>query len=601
VRLRLVYLTVFVIAACGLGYELVAGALSSYLLGDSITQFSIAIGLYLFALGIGAWLSKFVEGKLAARFVDIELAVAFAGGTSAAVLFLAFERGVWFRPILYGEILLVGALVGLEIPLLLRLLKDELEFKDLVAHVLTFDYVGALVVSLVFPLVLVPTLGVVRSALAFGLVNAIVALWSTWIFGERLPRPGFLRVRSGVVIALLVAGIALSEHLTRHTEETVYGDDIVLARTTRYQRLVVTRNAAGFQLYLNGGLQFSSVDEYRYHEALVHPAFAVHAAFEEGSAAPSSTHRSSASSTASESASPAIAAANDGEIGRSQGAARRVLVLGGGDGLALREIEKHREVESITLVDIDPAMVELATSFEPLHDLNADSFADPRVHVVHDDAMRWLEERRGLFDVVIVDFPDPNNFSVGKLYTSTFYERVCANLASDGVLAVQSTSPLFSRRAYWCIDRTIEACGLFARPYHAFVPSFGEWGFVLASRHAFDVPGAKERDEDGAVLDRARVVRDGERRSDFEVQAASRIDERNDDLDRSRAIRSNAAAAGVGHIRECLPAGLRFLDAPTMSSLFQLSPDMSALPVEENRLNTQVLVRYYEDDWRKLN
>jgi spermidine synthase len=493
-----VYSTVFVVAACGLGYELVAGALSSYLLGDSVTQFSLAIGLYLFALGVGAWLSKFVDRGLASRFVDIELAVALAGGTSAGVLFLAFERGIWFRPILYGEIVLVGALVGLEIPLLLRLLKDEVEFKELVAQVLSFDYVGALVVSLVFPLVLVPSLGVVKSALAFGLVNALVALWSTWIFGEQLARPNLARARAFVVIALLALGAVFSEHLTRRSEEAVYGDDIVLAKTTPYQRIVVTRNPAGFQLYLNGGLQFSSVDEYRYHEALVHPAFAVH------------------------------------------GAARRVLVLGGGDGLALREIEKHPEVETITLVDIDPAMVELAKTFPLLRDLNRDSFADPRVHVVHDDAMRWLEERRGLFDVAFVDFPDPSNFSVGKLYTTTFYERVLANLAADGVVAVQSTSPLFSRRAYWCIDRTIESCGLFTRPYHAFVPSFGEWGFVLASRRSFDVP----------------------------AQA---------------------------------PADSRFLDSATMASLFQLSPDMRALPVEENRLNTEVLVRYYEDDWRKLN
>jgi spermidine synthase len=591
VRLKLVYLTVFVIAACGLGYELVAGALSSYLLGDSITQFSIAIGLYLFALGIGAWLSKHVESKLAARFVDVEIAVAFAGGTSAAVLFLAFERGIWFRPFLYGEILLVGGLVGLEIPLLLRLLKDELEFKDLVAHVLTFDYVGALVVSLVFPLVLVPVLGVVRSALAFGLVNALVALWSTWIFGERLARPGILRARAGVVMALLAAGFALSEHLTRHTEETVYGDDIVLAKSTRYQRLVVTRNAAGFQLYLNGGLQFSSVDEYRYHEALVHPAFAVHASFESASAHGTASNarddtvrttsgapnaRDGAASTTG--SAPNVrdfdpSAVDDASTDRS--AARRVLVLGGGDGLALREIEKHPGVESITLVDIDPAMVELATSFVPLRELNRDSFADPRVHVHHDDAMRWLEERRGLFDIVIVDFPDPNNFSVGKLYTSTFYERVCANLAPDGVIAVQSTSPLFSRRAYWCIDRTIESCGLFARPYHAFVPSFGEWGFVLASRRSFGVPGeARAREPRGAREPHADVHGD---------------------------VLNPVLADDLIDTRVNLPIGLRFLDAPTMASLFQLSPDMSALPVEENRLNTQILVRYYEDDWRKLN
>lgn len=494
----LVFLVVFFIAACGLGYELVAGTLSSYLLGDSVTQFSLAIGLYLFAMGAGAWLSRFVERRLVVTFVDVELAVAFAGGTSAAVLYLAFERGVWFRPILYGEILLVGALVGLEIPLLMRILKDELEFKDLVAKVLTFDYVGALIVSLVFPLVCVPHLGVVRSALAFGIVNALVALWSTWVFAARLRGTAFLRARCGAVLALLVAGLFAADVLQKRSEELVYGDEIVFSRTTPYQRLVVTRNPAGFQLYLNGGLQFSSVDEYRYHEALVHPAFAV---------VPEP---------------------------------RRVLVLGGGDGLALREILVHPEVERVTLVDIDPAVVELARGFAPLASLNGHSFDDPRVTVVHDDAMNWLAGRPGLYDVIVVDFPDPSTFPVGKLYTTAFYDRVQTCLAPDGAVVVQSTSPLFSRRSFWCIVRTIESRGLFARPYHALVPSFGEWGFVLASRRSFDVP--------------TRV-----------------------------------------------PAGARSLDAGSQAALFQLGPDMGPLDVEPNRLDNQILVHYYEDEWRRLN
>jgi len=431
-KLPLVFLTVFVIAACGLGYELVAGALASYLLGDSVTQFSIAIGTYLFALGVGVWLSKFVERRLVARFVDLELAVAIGGGTSAAVLYLAFERGTWFRPFLYGEIVLVGTLVGLEIPILMRILKDELEFKELIAKVLTFDYVGALVVSVVFPLLLVPKLGIVRSSLAFGVVNALVALWSTWIFAARLPRTGSLRLRCAAVVALLAGGLFGADLVVRRSEELVYGDEIVLAKTTPYQRIVVTQNRAGFQLYLNGGLQFSSVDEYRYHEALVHPAFA---------------------------------------LVREP---RRVLILGGGDGLALREVLKRSEVERITLVDIDPAMVELARTFAPLAQLNGHAFDDKRVEAVHDDAMRWLEERHGIYDVAIVDFPDPGSFSIGKLYTTAFYERLAQALAPDGALVVQSTSPLFSRRSFWCVVRTIEACGLAVRPYHAFVPSFGE-------------------------------------------------------------------------------------------------------------------------------
>ena len=497
-KLPLVFLTVFVIAACGLGYELVAGALASYLLGDSVTQFSIAIGTYLFALGVGVWLSKFVERRLVARFVDLELAVAIGGGTSAAVLYLAFERGTWFRPFLYGEIVLVGTLVGLEIPILMRILKDELEFKELIAKVLTFDYVGALVVSVVFPLLLVPKLGIVRSSLAFGVVNALVALWSTWIFAARLPRTGSLRLRCAAVVALLAGGLFGADLVVRRSEELVYGDEIVLAKTTPYQRIVVTQNRAGFQLYLNGGLQFSSVDEYRYHEALVHPAFA---------------------------------------LVREP---RRVLILGGGDGLALREVLKRSEVERITLVDIDPAMVELARTFAPLAQLNGHAFDDKRVEAVHDDAMRWLEERHGIYDVAIVDFPDPGSFSIGKLYTTAFYERLAQALAPDGALVVQSTSPLFSRRSFWCVVRTIEACGLAVRPYHAFVPSFGEWGFVLAARHDFAVPAAA-------------------------------------------------------------PAGLRSLDGATMGALFQLGPDMGPLEVEPNRLDNQILVRYYEDEWRRMN
>jgi spermidine synthase len=497
-RLRLVFLTVFVIAACGLGYELVAGSLASYLLGDSVTQFSTAIGLYLFALGVGAYLSKFLEERLVERFVDVELAVAFLGGTSAAALFLAFGTGRWFRPTLYGEILAIGILVGLEIPLLLRILKEEMEFKDLVAKVLTFDYVGALAVSLAFPLVLVPRLGLVRSSMLLGLANAAVALWSTWLFEGRIRRRAGLRARCAVVIAALVAGIAASDAFTSLFEDDVYADEVVHAESTPYQRIVVTRNAAGFQLFLNGALQFSSADEYRYHEALVHPVMA------------------------------------------SVAEPRRVLVLGGGDGLAVREVLRHPEVERVTLVDIDPAVTSLARTFPPLRELNGGALDDPRVAVVNDDAMHWLEAPDGPYDVAISDFPDPSSFAVGKLYTTRFYALVRGCLAPDGALAVQATSPLFSRRAFWCVVRTLEASDFTARPYHAAVPAFGVWGFVLASRRAVGIPTTTL-------------------------------------------------------------AGLRYLDGPTLAALFQVPPDQGPVAVEVNRLDNQVLVRYYEEDWRRWN
>lgn len=497
--LRLAYLTVFVIAACGLGYELVAGSVASYLLGDSVTQFSTAIGLYLSGLGVGAWLSKYVKERIARTFVDVESAVALLGGTSAAVLYLSFGRGDLFRVVLWTEILAIGTLVGLEIPLLFRLLKDEMDFKDLVAQVLSFDYIGSLAVSLAFPLFFVPRLGLVRTAFVLGLLNGLVALWSTWIFRAQLPSVAGARLRAGLVCAALTAGLAMADRVTDLTETQTYGDEIVLTKSTPYQRIVVTRGKSGFQLYLNGGLQFASADEHRYHEALVHPAMSI---VPEG---------------------------------------RRVLVLGGGDGLAVREILRHPRVERVTLVDIDPAMTDLARDFEPLAEQNGRALSDPRVTVVNDDAMSWLAAKRGPFDVIVADFPDPSSFGLGKLYTTRFYERALAALAPDGAIAVQATSPFFARKAFWCIAGTMEASGLSVRPYRSGVPSFGEWGFVLGARRTFDVP-----------------------------------------------------ASG-------LPAGVRHLDGPSMASMFALPADVGPVEVEINRLDNQSLVRYYEEEWRRWN
>ena len=500
-RTPLLFLTVLVIAACGLVYELVAGALASYLLGDSITQFSVVIGAYLSALGLGAWLSRYVgDDDLTGRFVDVELAVALIGGASAPLLFLAFAKLGWFRLVLYALVALIGTLVGLEVPLLLRILQKRLEFKELVARVLSVDYLGALVGSLLFPIFLVPRLGLVRTSLVFGALNAAVGLWSTFLFGDELRSKPGRRARCGAVLALLAAGLVAAPQLTSLAEDGMYADEIIYSKQSAYQRIIITRGRAGFQLFLDGNLQFASADEYRYHEALVHPAFAV----------------------------------------ASQ--ARSVLVLGGGDGLAVREILRHAEVQQVTLVDLDPAMTRLAREVEPVRALNGDSLGNPRVQVINADAMAWLADLPAAqtFDVVIADFPDPNNFALGKLYTTRFYALVKQHLAPGGALAVQSTSPLFARHSFWCIATTLEKAGFAVRPYHAFVPSFGEWGFVLARTEPFPVPAST------------------------------------------------------------LP-GLRFLSDGMLPVLFTLSPDMSRVPSEVNRLDNQILVQTYEGEWRRWN
>src|SRR5438874_283305 len=464
-RTPVLFLNVLVVATCGLVYELLAGTLASYVLGDSVTQFSLIIGIYLSALGAGAWLSRFVERELARTFVDVELAVAVLGGASAPLLFLSFAHLSFFHVVLYGVVFLIGLLVGLEIPLLMRIMKDQLDFKELVARVLAFDYMGALIASLLFPIFLVPKLGLVRTSLMFGFLNAGVGLWATWLMRPIIKGDVTrLRVQACVLMALLAVGFVKADRLTSLAEDGMFADDIVYSRTSAYQRIVITRNRAGFQLFLNGNLQFSSADEYRYHEALVHPA---------------------------------IALSSDG--GR---AVRRVLVLGGGDGLALREILKYPTVEEVTLVDLDPDMTQLSRRFPPLARLNQNSFDDPRVHVVNEDAMIWLEGDVPPFDAAIVDFPDPNTFALGKLYTTRFYKMLKARLAPGAAVSVQSTSPLFARNSFWCIVRTLEAAGFQVRPYYTAVPSFGVWGFALARRDPFDVPQCAP----AIALDRKSVV-----------------------------------------------------------------------------------------------
>ncbi|WP_301101250.1 polyamine aminopropyltransferase [Propionivibrio sp.] len=490
--------SVFIVASCGLAYELIAGALSSYLLGDSITQFSTVIGSYLFAMGIGSWLSRYVERNLVARFVQIELMVGVLGGFSAAGLFFIF---VWFstpfKLALYLAVFGIGVLVGLEIPLIMRILKRDLSFKDVVSQVLTFDYLGALAVSILFPLLLVPQLGLVRSGLLFGLLNVLVALWALWLFREPLRNSGWLKTQAFVSLAVLTIGFAAAGQFTSLAEAHLYADEIVYNETSPYQHIVITRWRDDLRLFLNNNLQFSSRDEYRYHEALVHPALA------------------------------------------TLPGARRVLVLGGGDGLAVREILKYPQIESVTLVDLDPAMTQLFSTAAALRKLNAQALSSPKVRVLNADALKWLEDNDDVFDFVVVDFPDPSNFAIGKLYSAAFYRLLEKHLSAGALAVIQSTSPLYARQSFWCVVATLESVGLVTTPYHALVPSFGEWGFVLAGRRAYQPPAG------------------------YSVET-------------------------------------RFLTAETTPALFQFAKDMARVDAEVNHLNNQALVRYFEREWRQV-
>ncbi|RZI84991.1 MAG: polyamine aminopropyltransferase [Rubrivivax sp.] len=499
--------SVFVVAACGLVYELTAGSLASYLLGDSILQFSTVIGAYLFAMGVGSWLSRYLVHHLVAHFLRIELLVGLLGGVMPVALFLAHgslpaSAVASFRVLLYGLVLLVGILVGLEIPLVMRILQRHFRgrygLKDLVSQVLTFDYLGALIVSVAFPLLLVPHLGLIRTGALFGLLNAAVAVWALLLFRAELRGWSAHAVACALVVATLGAIMWGAQPLTSWAEDRFYGEPITHRIDTPYQRVVVTQGLAGTRLFLNGNLQFHSRDEYRYHEALVHPAMSAH------------------------------------------GAPRHVLVLGGGDGMAVREVLKYPGVQQVTLVELDPAMTKLFSTDEHLIKLNQASLRSPKVRVVNADAFTWLDTHDEVFDVVIVDFPDPTNHAIGKLYTTTFYSLLDRHLSAGGYAVVQTTSPLIARKSFWTVVSTLEAVGLQTTPYHAHVPSFGEWGFVLAHRRPWRMPTA-------------------------------------------------------------LPAGLRFLTLAGLPSLQDFPPDMARVPAEPNRLSSQVLVQTFEAEWGRVH
>ena len=497
--------SVFVVAACGLLYELAAGALARYVLGDSVLQFSTVIGAYLFAMGVGSYLSRFVERQLPAHFLRIELLVALTGGLLPAALFLthALAPGA-FRVVLYALVLLVGMLVGLEIPLVMRILKRHVALRELVSQVLTFDYLGALAVSLAFPLLLVPHLGLVRTGLLFGLMNAAVAVWALWLFRADLRHWAAHATACAGVVAALVGAWWGADAITTRAEDKLYGGQVVYAATSPYQRMVVTHQPGdgklGHRLFLNGNLQFAERDEYRYHEALVHPALLAH------------------------------------------GSPRKVAVLGGGDGMAVREVLRHPSVQQVTLVELDPAMTELFTRTPALAALNGHALTDPRVTVVNADAFTWLQDGTEVFDVIVVDFPDPTHFAVGKLYTQSFYALLDQRLAASGYAVVQTTSPLVARRSFWTVVTTLEAAGFQTAPYHAHVPSFGEWGFVIASRRPWRWPQADAP----------------------------------------------------------WPPGLRFLNPQTLPLLFDFPLDMARVPTEVNRLSNQVLVHTYEAEWGRV-
>ncbi|AYY13084.1 polyamine aminopropyltransferase [Actinobacteria bacterium YIM 96077] len=480
-------------AACGLVYELALIALGSYLIGDTIVHASIVVSVMVFAMGIGSLVAKPLQRFPAFSFAAVEAALALVGGYAVLTLYNAFAVTDTYMPVMIVFATIIGTLIGAEIPLLMTLLQRirAQEAGSAVADMFAADYLGALVGGLAFPFLLLPTLGLVTGTIATAALNLVAGtVVVLWLFRRSLAR------RAWVAISTIVGGVAIAlgglfwqaDEIEVDARQQLFRDPITHAERSDYQEIVLTeRNRISgvddLRLFLNGDLQFASPDEYRYHESLVHPALAE--------------------------------------------SRERVLILGGGEGLALREVLRYPDVEEVTLVELDPAVLELARENESLRDLNDDALADERVRTVAADAFGWVREQVDVgaepYDAVIVDMPDPDSTATSKLYSLEFYGMVHDLVADDGRMVLQAGSPFFAPRSFACIQETVQAAGFGIQRYMVSVPSFGDWGFVLAGpagaepelRLPDDAPELRYLSP--SVLDAATVIPPDKVVSDVEV------------------------------------------------------------------------------------
>jgi spermidine synthase len=449
---------IFSASACAIVYELLIGSTSAYFLGDSVEQFSVTIGLFLASMGLGAWISRAVIDHLLERFIAVELWLAAIGGFSVPILYFAYLYTDGFRYWMLLLIVTIGALVGLELPLLTRMLQQNGGLRTVLSNVLSIDYLGSLAAALLFPYLLLPLLGAFDTSLIAGLLNVGVGLVLLVAFWSQLARGPRLRLLALGVVVTCALGLSLitADPIRERLESELYTDQIVYSEQSPYQQIVLTQWQDETRLYLDRHLQFSSADEYRYHESLVHPAMAL-------------AHQ-----------------------------AQRVLIIGGGDGLSAREILRHEHVERVDLVDLDQAITDLARRDLRLTSLNANALSRTEVRIFNEDGFTFLERSQEAYGVIIIDLPDPRDEALSKLYSVEAYRLCARHLSPGGVLVTQATSPYYARNSFWSIAATMTESGLHVIPYHTLVPSFGEWGFVVGSKSqrkptdlTFDVPGLR--------------------------------------------------------------------------------------------------------------
>lgn len=431
-------LALFATGCAGIVAEFVLSTLATYLLGNAVFQWTIVMSLMLFAMGAGSRISRYIDKDLIGVFILTELLLSVMCAISAVAGYsLASYTAEHTAFVIYFQAFCVGTLIGLEIPLVTRINESYEELRINISSVMEKDYFGALFGGIFFAFLALPYLGMTYTPVVLGSVNLIVALLVSFQYRKLILRKGLVHASTIIAMAILVGLFFLSKPIILFGEQKKYKDKIIYSSQSRFQKIVMTQWKKYYWLYLNGQEQFSTFDEELYHEPLVHPAMMV-----------SMDHSD-------------------------------VLILGGGDGLAAREVLKHKNVRTVTLVDIDPDMTSLSRTHPVLKGINKNSMNDPRVKVVNEDAATFMEKSEKLYGVVIIDLPDPDSIDLMHVYSETFYNMVRKHLIKGGVMVAQATSPFFATKAFVCIGKTIEAAGFSTATYQNQIPTMGHWGWVI--------------------------------------------------------------------------------------------------------------------------
>jgi spermidine synthase len=469
----------FTTGASGLVNEYVLATITTYILGNSIEQFSMVIASMMLMMGVSGFVqNKMSDDNLLQKFIAVEVIMALLGGFAPLAIYAAYgylENS--FQIVHYFFVLSVGFLIGFEIPLVMRIIdQHKIKLKTNLTLVYAMDYVGAFVGAVIWVQYLLKNYPLTEISFIVAGFNFMVASITIIYFLKQklILKPAIYIVILIITSALLIIGFASNRDISSLLEQRFYEDPIVHQETTKYQHLVITHNSGSgdTRLYINGNTQFSSLDEKRYHDFLVHPLMEA------------TTSRDN------------------------------LLILGGGDGLALREVNKYSGVRNITVVDLDPDMVTMASTHKLLTDLNNDSFKNANiatlpfqvidsgakqgvylsesgleskpkwvasVTVYNIDADLFLRDKpKQKWDAVIIDLPDPSGIEISKLYSKQFYQNLKRYLTADAYISIQSTSPYHAKDAYLAIGNTLNAAGFNVLPYRQNIPSFGDWGYYLA-------------------------------------------------------------------------------------------------------------------------